>query len=268
MNYIKTLAQALCAALFLLVFLSSTTNAVENAGGKREFYEIKIYRINGKEQEMRVDQFLEKAYIPALHRAGIKKVGVYKPIEKDTSAGKLIYVFIPLRKLELLNTLPATLDKDAQFQTDGADYLKTPWDKPAYVRMESIVLQAFKDMPMMAMPQLSGATADRVYELRSYEGGSEQLYQKKVHMFNEGQEISIFTRLGFNHIFYGEVLAGRQMPNLMYMTSFDNIESRDAHWKSFGADPFWKKISALPEYQHTVSKSHIYLLHPTAYSEI
>jgi hypothetical protein len=24
----------------------------------------------------------------------------------------------------------------------------------------------------------------------------------------------------------------------------------------------------LPEYQHTVSKSHIYLLHPTAYSEI
>ncbi|MBK9491957.1 MAG: NIPSNAP family protein [Haliscomenobacter sp.] len=47
--------------------------------------------------------------------------------------------------------------------------------------------------------------------------------------------------MGFNAVFYAEVLSGRRMPNLMYMTSFDNIESRDAHWKSFGADPFWKK---------------------------
>ena len=156
----------------------------------------------------------------------------------------------------------------ATFQSDGADYLKTAWDKPAYVRIESIVLQAFKDMPFMALPKLNGPASERVYELRSYEGASEQLYQKKVHMFNEGQEISIFTRLGFNAVFYGEVLAGRRMPNLMYMTSFDNIDKRNELWKAFGADPFWKKISALPEYQHTVSKSNVYLLNPTVYSEI
>jgi hypothetical protein len=58
------------------------------------------------------------------------------------------------------------------------------------------------------------------------------------------------------------------MPNLMYMTSFDNKASRDEHWKNFGADPEWKRLSALPEYQHTVSKSDILLLHPAAYSEL
>ncbi|HOY17116.1 MAG TPA: NIPSNAP family protein [Haliscomenobacter sp.] len=265
MNYIKSLVQILGATLLLLLMSSTSTNYL---AAKREYYEIKIYHITGKDQETRVDQFLQKAYLPALHRAGIKNIGVYKPIAKDTTAGKRIYVFIPLRKLEQLSTLPALLDKDATFQSEGADYLKTAWDKPAYVRIESIVLQAFKDMPFMALPKLNGPASERVYELRSYEGGSEQLYQKKVHMFNEGQEISIFTRLGFNAVFYAEVLSGRRMPNLMYMTSFDNIESRDEHWKSFGADPFWKKISALPEYQHTVSKANIYLLHPAAYSEI
>ncbi len=264
MNFIKPILQVLSATFIVLFF----SNSVSDAALKREYYEIKIYTINGPEQEAKVDQFLEKAYLPALHRAGIAKVGVYKPVKTDTTFGKRIFVFIPLKKLDQLSTTLVALDKDAAFQSAGAEYLNAPWDKPVYVRMESIVIQAFKDMPFHQLPKLGGNVGDRVYELRSYEGATEKLYQKKVHMFNEGQEIGIFTRLGFNAVFYGEVLAGRRMPNLMYMTSFDNIDKRNELWKAFGADPFWKKISALPEYQHTVSKSNIYLLNPAAYSEI
>lgn len=264
MSYFKSILHGLGAILILVCFCNTTRYAAP----KREYYEIKVYYLNGPEQEARVDQFLQKAYLPALHRAGISKVGVYKPVKTDTAFGKRIYVFIPLKKLDQVSTLLVALDKDAAFQNDGADYLNTAWDKPAYVRMESILIQAFKGMLSYKVPSLNGNVTDRVYELRSYEGASEKLYQKKVHMFNEGEEISIFTRLGFNAVFYGEVLSGRRMPNLMYMTSFDNIQKRDALWKEFSADPFWKKISALPEYQHTVSKSSIYLLNPTAYSEI
>ena len=54
-------------------------------------------------------------------------------------------------------------------------------------------------------------------------------------MFNEGGEIDLFNKLNFNAVFYGEVLSGSSMPNLMYMTSFENKADRDAHWKSFGA---------------------------------
>ena len=32
------------------------------------------------------------------------------------------------------------------------------------------------------------------------------------------------------------------MPNLMYMTSFENKAARDEHWKTFGSDPEWKKL--------------------------
>lgn len=87
-------------------------------------------------------------------------------------------------------------------------------------------------------------------------------------MFNEGGEIPLFKRLGFNAVFYAQVISGSHMPNLMYMTSFDNRAERDAHWKTFSADPEWKRLSALPEYKNTVSKIDIVFLHPTAYSEL
>ena len=87
-------------------------------------------------------------------------------------------------------------------------------------------------------------------------------------MFNEGGEIALFKRLGFNAIFYSEVIAGSKMPNLMYMTSFENMADRDAHWKSFSNDAEWKKISSMPEYQHNVSHIDITFLRPAEYSDL
>jgi hypothetical protein len=87
-------------------------------------------------------------------------------------------------------------------------------------------------------------------------------------MFNKGGEVTLFKRLGFNAIFYGEVIAGASMPNLMYMTSFENRKSRDEHWKAFVDDPEWKKLSARKEYQNNVSKIDITFLVPAAYSDL
>ena len=86
-------------------------------------------------------------------------------------------------------------------------------------------------------------------------------------MFNEGDEIGLFKRLNFNAAFYGEVVAGGKMPNLMYMTCHENKTSRDANWKAFVDDPFWKKLSSMPEYQHNVSHIDISFLYPTEYSD-
>jgi len=78
----------------------------------------------------------------------------------------------------------------------------------------------------------------------------------------------LFQRLGFNAVFYASVLSGSNMPNLMYMTSFDNMASREQHWKTFSADPAWKQLSGSPQYQHNVSHIDIVFLHPTEYSEL
>jgi hypothetical protein len=86
-------------------------------------------------------------------------------------------------------------------------------------------------------------------------------------MFNEGGEIALFDRLGFNAVFYGEVFSGPRMPNLMYMTTFENKADRDAHWQSFRDDAEWKQLSSNPRYQKNVSRSEIIFLRPTAYSD-
>ena len=77
----------------------------------------------------------------------------------------------------------------------------------------------------------------------------------------------LFKNLNFNAIFYAEVMAGSHMPNLMYMTSFENKADSDAHWKSFVDSPVWKKLSAMPEYQHNVSHIDIMFLQPLEFSD-
>jgi hypothetical protein len=236
---------------------------------KPQFYSIRIYQLKTQQQETRVDSFLQYALLPALHRQGIPEVGVFKPVGNDTAASRLIYVFIPLKSLDQITTLPGSLVKDAQYLADGKSYLDAGYDNPPYVRIESILLQAFPDMPRYAAPWTGkGYSPDRVYELRSYEGPTEQYYANKVQMFNQGGEIPLFSRLDFHAVFYASVISGPHMPNLMYMTSFDNMAARDQHWKTFGSDSTWKKLVSSPEYQHNVSHIDDIFLHAAAYSEL
>ncbi|MFN7116827.1 MAG: NIPSNAP family protein, partial [Saprospiraceae bacterium] len=122
--------------------------------------------------------------------------------------------------------------------------------------------------PNFMLPALKSPKSERVYELRSYESATEKIYKNKVQMFNEGGEIVLFKDLNFNAVFYGEVISGAKMPNLMYLTTFENKADRDAHWKTFGEHPTWTKLKAMPEYQNNVSHIDITFLRPTDYSDI
>jgi hypothetical protein len=86
-------------------------------------------------------------------------------------------------------------------------------------------------------------------------------------MFNVGDEIGLFKRLNFNAVFYSEVISGSRMPNLMYMTTFNNKADRDKHWDAFGSDPQWKTLIAKDEYKNNVIHADMIFLHPTEYSD-
>ena len=238
-----------------------------HAQKSREFYQLTVYHFSNGEQEKVIDNYLKNAYVPAIHRNGIKNVGVFKLIANDTAVDKRIYVLVPVKKFDALLNVSSKLLKDKEYLQNGKEYLDAPFSNTPYLRLENIFLQAFELAPTMKLPKLNSAKTERVFELRSYESGTEKLYRNKVEMFNQGGEIKLFERLNFNAIFYAEVLSGPRMPNLMYMTSFENREDRDAHWKTFGSDPEWKRLSALPQYQKNVSKSDILLLHATDYSD-
>ncbi|MEO7312632.1 MAG: NIPSNAP family protein [Chitinophagaceae bacterium] len=234
----------------------------------KEFYELKIYRLKNDEQVMSVDSFLKDAYLPALHRYGISKVGVFKPIANDTAVVKSIYVLVPLPSADGFYKLGQALEKDAAYTTAGKDFMEASFTRPPFVRLESVVMEAFDNQPKLVEPALNASASEKVYELRSYESATDQLFKGKVHMFNTGDETGLFKRLGFNAIFYASVISGSHMPNLMYMTSFESLEDRNNHWKVFSNDPQWKTLSAKPEYQNTVSHADITLMHAASYSDL
>jgi NIPSNAP len=248
----------------VLLFMTSWKPDRKPSG---EFYQITVYHFNTEAQEKFLDGYFQNALLPALRRNKINNVGVFKAWSNDTAAGKLVYVFMPLNSLEFVTKLPRKLKEDAAYASASADYINVAYNNPAYARMETILLQAFPLAPHMQLPILHAAKKERVYELRSYESPTEKKFENKVQMFNEGDEIGLFKRLNFNAIFYGSVIAGSKMPNLMYMTSFENKADRDEHWKVFGNDPYWKKLSAMPQYQNNVSHIDITFLYPTDYSD-
>lgn len=242
--------------LKLLIFLSFTICAIITAKAQApakaygDYYQITVYHTNSRAQLDSVSAYLQTTKVPQWHQAGFNTVGVFFPLTNDTAADKRIVVWIPLKTLTQLHKV----EPDA-----GA---------PKYQRMENIILTAFEKAPHYQLPKLNGQREGHIFELRSYESPTEERYLSKVKMFNAGGEVPLFARLGFNAVFYAHVLAGSRMPNLMYMTSFDNQTTHDAHWKAFSDDAEWKKLSGSAEYQKNVNKHDIILMHPAEYSDV
>ncbi len=252
---------------FLSFFLLAATCAF-SAPVKKDFYEIKIYHLKNNAQVEQTDAFLKNVYLPALHNAGLKNIGVFKPIANDTAAVKFIYVFIPFSSANSWAGISGKLEKDANYISGAKIFMEAPSDNAPYERMESILLDAFPGQPRLVVPPSKNPA--RIFELRSYESPTENLHKKKMAMFNIGGEIEIFNRLGFNPVFYAKVLSGSNMPNFMYMPIFESVEQRNAQWKRFGDDSVWKDISTRPENENKVSVSHIdsIIMHAAEYSDL
>lgn len=262
-NYLFRIILAFMAMLLLVSFSAGTFAAAP----KQQYYEIKIYRIKDPGQAGTIDKYLKDAFIPAMHRAGISKIGVFKPVEADTAYGKLIYVFIPYKTADEYFKLVTFLENDKTYQTAGKDFIDAPFDNPPFVRYESVFMKAFSRMPQFRVTSYTTPVSERIYELRSYESSTEAKALKKIQMFNEGGEIGIFEKIGANPVFWGQVLLGSQKPRLMYMTTYADMKSHDEHWLAFRNTPEWKTISSMEEYKNSTSKTKAFLLHPTEYSD-
>jgi hypothetical protein len=206
---------------------------------------------------------MRDAAIPALNRLGVKPVGVFYPREGIGPA----FVLLRHKSPEVLLTLVEKLMSDQEFVAKGDDALGATSASPAFKRLESSLLVAFRGMPDMETPVKAPG---RVFQLRTYESPSVKMGRKKIEMFNEGGEMKIFRRVGLHPVFFGETLIGGKMPNLTYMLGFDSPEEQEANWLKFRNDPAWLKLRAIPEYADKTVLCGItnLLLKPAEYSQI
>jgi hypothetical protein len=226
---------------------------------EKEVYEWRVYEMNRNQAPF--DNFMSKALIPTLNRLGVKKVGAF--FEMSKSEPSKLYLLIPYASFNDYVRINEALKSDKAFIDASAEYTKIPVEQPVYSRYHSSLMTAFDGLPQMIAP----ASGPRIFELRTYEGYSEDAVRRKIKMFND-EEFVIFNRVKLNPVFFGEVIAGPNLPALTYMITFKNMEERDLAWKAFGGDPDWQRILKDPQYANTVSKIYKTFLEPLPYSQV
>ncbi|MGH9741294.1 MAG: NIPSNAP family protein [Candidatus Acidiferrum sp.] len=247
-----------------------SASALQNASASEkslEYYELRQYRVQSGRQQKLTDAFLREALVPALNRLGISPVGVFN-VEIGEGAPRF-HVLLPAPSADILATAEARLGQDAEYLKVGAPFLNAPADQPAMVRIESALMVAFEGWPKLMLHAATAAHKERLFELRSYESPSDQDHRRKVEMFNSG-EFGVFEKAGFWRVFFGDVLVGAKLPCLTYMVGFPSLAERVEAWKSFGAQPDWKKLTGSPRYSFESIVSNITntILRPTDYSQI
>ncbi len=236
-------------------------------GKGRLFYELRRYQLSSGPQRKLCNDFFRDALIPALNRLGIAPVGVFDlTIGPETPS---IYVLMPGASLETLVTVETRLAQDSEYLKAGAPFLNAPATQPAFLRMESSLMQAFEKIPGLTLPKETATKGARIFELRTYESPSDQDHKRKVEMMQSGEE-AIFAKAGFAQVFYGDTLIGGRLPNLTYMLSFENLAERDKCWAAFRDAPAWKAMSSDPHYafEEIVSSITNLILTPAGYSQI
>jgi hypothetical protein len=230
----------------------------------QEFYELRVYTFKNETQQKIVEDYFQQAAIPALNRLGSKNIGIFT--EHEPKEQTKLYAIIPYNSVEDFLKVTDKLATDSTYLKAGASYLQAPATAPAYERIESSFMKAFTGLPKIQVPEKK----PRIFELRRYESHSEMAGKKKIEMFNEAGEITIFKRVGLTPVFFGETIIGTLRPNLTYMLTFDDMEERNKNWKVFGSDPEWKKISGMAEYANAkiVSRITNTFLVPAAFSQI
>jgi hypothetical protein len=228
-----------------------------------EVYDLRTYTLKPGKRGL-LDDYLSKAYLPAVKRLGAGPVGVFaEPPDKELVR---VYVLTVHKSADTIVGLPAKLTADGEYRKAAADYLSAKAADPVYVRIESSVLSAIAGMPKLEKPD---ASKPRLLNLRVYESHNERAAAKKVEMFETG-ELAIFRRVGLTPVCFASAVAGAAMPNLTYLLVFPDDTGRQAAWNKFRTDPEWLKLKAVPEYadKEIVSKITNKVLTPAAYSEI
>ena len=243
--------------------LNFSAGAAEEAG--RQYYELRIYTTQNEKQQGEINEYWEKAAIPAYRRAGIGPVGVFTET-KDSETNR-IYVLIPYGSIGAFEGMAARLAGDAAYQEAAAEFMNRSKNDAPYQRFDRSLLFAMKGMPKLTLPPSSAEKKPWIFELRTYYSPTEAKGANKIVMFNAG-EIEIMKEVGLNPVFFAWTIAGPKMPSLVYMTSGADMEEYKQKWKGFGPHPLWKKLMGDPQYKNNMSGSESVFLKRTSASQI
>ena len=217
-------------------------------------YELRTYELRfGGNQKLLID-YLFKVFQPALKRIGVNHFMIFEELGNSNPTKLRVLISFPNISVYLR---AQDLFSDSNYAIEAEEYHNLSPEQAIYNRFSSSLLLAFDGMPKI-IDSVEGAS---LYELRTYEGFSEDAVKRKIKMFNK-EEIQLFLKTNLHPVFFGEMLAGPYRPCLTYMLNFKDMEEHDSSWKNFINHPEWKVMSTKEEYANTVSNIRKVFLKP------
>lgn len=261
--------KAVLAGMVCAAGLAGLGAKAQEATGPREWIQIKTYVCGNVAKREALVQVFDRALIPALNRQGIRKVGVFWS-DAEVNDGNAAYetrvvVVIPHPDGASFAGMDDRLLADAQYMKDAAPLFSAPMNDPLYDSCSSALLRGFATCPQVR--QVTDAP-ERLLQLRIYNSYTIERNAKKIAMFEGGGELAIFRTCGMEPVFFGQGLAGDQLPNLTYMLGFADKAAKVAAWKTFVNHPDWKKLKVDPQYKDTANKITNILLRPSKGSQL
>lgn len=223
-------------------------------------------RNGSDDQGRRTLDFLRQAYMPAIGRAGGRVHGVFQNlVAPDGPSVLAVTGFDSLGAMDgALGKLAADKGYNKEIEALDAKGGRT------YERMQTALLRLFPSMPLFENPPAPAGSPGRVFELRTYASNSPATLRRKIGMFESGGEIAIFRRLGITPVFFGEAIAGENLPNLTYLVVYDSLAAREKAWTAFVADAAWQELrkrKGLSDAEIVSNISNV-LLRPAQFSPI
>ena len=261
-NFLQTsLTASSLAACGLAASPSEAASSTGASANERELYEWRTYVLTDKTQQPALHDYLKSAALPAWKKLRLGPVGAFTEIGPD--AGPSIHVLLVYPYPAAVADAREMLETDEEFTTASAAFRTAKRESPAYDRIDSSLMLAFKSTPKIAPP----AKQPRVLELRTYKNHNDDRARAKVAMFNDG-ECDIFPKCGFENVFFGETLVGDDQPNLKYMLAAPDMAANEKGWKAFLESPDFIRMRDDAKYADTQPTITKLFLEPTDYSEI
>jgi hypothetical protein len=204
----------------------------------QRYYEMTLFQMRNGDQVTRMDAWAATTLVPLMRSHGFGPSAFFKLAIGDNTP-QLMQVVEYASARDAVE-LPQRLKADVSYREALAELeqgLIPPYDKA-----QSSLLRATRYSPPLA-EAVGQARMPRIMEYRLYQSPTERQLQA-LHERFEGPEIPLFHKSGIFPILYGESVFGLDRPNLVYVTPFENLQTREQAWTTFRTDPEWQRVLA------------------------
>ncbi|MDR0795627.1 MAG: NIPSNAP family protein [Tannerella sp.] len=250
----RSLFFALLTGAMMICFVFKTDAQVNDG----QIQEWRVYDFKMGGSSARLDKLMANIILPLYKDMGVE-VACFREISQNQPV-VYYYLFVYPSFDSYLKANDILLKNNAFVEAMQQDNVAT---RQMFFRYDSYLCRPFE-----AWKKVTPAAGKTIFEWRKYDSANIESGTRKVQMFNK-EEIAVFLDCGVNPFCFGQIIAGKDMPGLIYVTHYNDMADRDASWAKFNVNPEWQRMRAAPEWANaTIPNNQVVFLTPLPYSPV